>query len=96
MTAQDIRNLVDAGIKEFGTHSYFDKGPDEVMDTNAIVEHLNQLPVEQTKAILIELLDDDTEDERYKTLLSFMLMDMQTIPQDRWDELMDSKLEEVF
>lgn len=36
-TVEQIVKEMNAGIKEFGRYSFFDKGPDEVMDLSPVI-----------------------------------------------------------
>lgn len=52
-------------LKEFGTYSYNDKGPDEVMDMSTHINKLKALPVEECKSVLLELAEGDRYEEMF-------------------------------
>ncbi len=57
-----IKEDLHSAIKDFGEYSFFDKGPDEVMDIDSIVTELEKLPLNQIGKILSSILD---EEEKY-------------------------------
>lgn len=94
MTAQDILTELDEALKEFGTYSFDDKGPEEVMNLDGIVNTLNAMDVKEVVDILETV---SAASDRAKTLVEHLLMDMQDIPDERWDALMESpKLASMF
>jgi len=54
-----IKEELHSAIKQFGEYSFFDKGPDEVMDINSIVIELEKLPLNQIGKILSSILDEE-------------------------------------
>ncbi len=88
MDAKEIIKQLEDALKEFGTYSFDDKGPSEVMDLSSIVADLNAQPV----ADVVKTLEVVSEaSHRGSTLVSHILMDMQDIPDERWDALMSSE-----
>jgi hypothetical protein len=51
-TAADIMKKIDEAIKMFGSYSFDDKGPDEVMDIDSITAKLKGKPVKEIGTIL--------------------------------------------
>jgi len=56
--AIEIISMLDKAIQKFGTYSYDDKGPYEVMNIDAIVKNLQGKPVKEIGKILSEVLDN--------------------------------------
>lgn len=56
ITAQECSELIDKAIKSFGEHSYYDKGPTEVMDFKYITDKLMNMSGQQIADMLVELI----------------------------------------
>lgn len=53
----DFCKRINDAIKKFGSYSFMDKGPDEVMDMTKIVNKLSKLDIETIAGILTQCLD---------------------------------------
>ena len=58
ITAQTILGQLKVALRKFGEHSFFDKGPYEVMDFDGIVKSLGAMEPEAAIAILQEVLKE--------------------------------------
>jgi len=56
LSAEFIKNIKEA-LKRFGSYSFLDKGPDEVMDISNIVNKLSNLDIKTIGTILTQCLD---------------------------------------
>lgn len=45
-------DMLDAALAEFGEYSYYDRGPDEVMDVSALAESIQGLPDAEIRDVL--------------------------------------------
>ena len=52
---KEIRTKIREAIKEFGTYSYEDKGPHDVMDVGELEDKLKKLPGAELKIVFNEL-----------------------------------------
>ena len=63
MNAKDLKEKIKkqlhSAIKDFGEYSFFDKGPDEVMDINSIITELKDLPLIEIGGIFSEILNEE-------------------------------------
>ena len=57
ITAEEINVLIQEGIRKFGEHNYFDKGPHESMDFPAIKERFDDMTPQQVADVLAEVRD---------------------------------------
>lgn len=91
MTANEIRKQLTEALDEFGRYTFRDKGADEVMDVASIVNALNAMPVPDVIAVLEDVYK--TEDDGYgEQLVSDIIMHMDDVPEERWNELMKSDI----
>lgn len=74
-------------LKRFGTYSFDDKGPVEVMDLEELIDEIRQLPVEDAVAVLQTLDASEEYEGRASTLASELIAGMQD-----WDELFEQDL----
>ncbi len=76
--------LEDIGIalKSFGTYSFDDKGPTEVMDVDSIVEKFRSLSVNEAGKAILALAQSKKHGGRGEYLASTILCEMQD-----WDDL---------
>ena len=59
ITAKACKQAIKKALKEFGAYSYFDKGPDEVMDLTPFVSSFRKLTNKDRVKILKELARSD-------------------------------------
>ena len=74
ITAEEIINDMNLALKEFGTYSFMDKGPDEVMNLDPIVDELlDWHSIEEIAEILKTVSKYNEYGERLsETLVSWM------------------------
>lgn len=53
--AKEILTKIREAVKEFGTYSYEDKGPYEVMDVGELEAKLRELPADEMKIVFNEV-----------------------------------------
>ena len=70
-------------LKRFGTYSFDDKGPSEVMDIDRLVRKLRVMPVAEATSVLLELASCNEYDGRSNELASVLVSEL-----DDWDELL--------
>lgn len=87
--AADIIAKLDAAIKKFGTYSYDDKGPDEVMNIDAIMKVLQVRPIAEIGRILSEVLDAYPVYGRASRLVNCLIGEFDYLPEEEFDELFD-------
>jgi hypothetical protein len=86
--------LTELGIalKRFGTYSFDDKGPSEVMDIDSLLEKFRAMPVEKAAEVLVELAASREHDGRGMWLASTLVGEMED-----WDELFEQPgIEEIY
>ena len=85
-----IVNEVDEALKMFGTYTFSDKGPREVMDLDGIVDDMKQMHPEDAADVLCELLDmaqDDVNGDYLEHFVEAALVDLQDVDDGWWDIL---------
>lgn len=87
--AIEIISMLDKAIQKFGTYSYDDKGPYEVMNIDAIVKNLQGKPVKEIGKILSEVLDNYPVYGRASTLVNCIIGEFDYLPEEDFDELFD-------
>jgi len=87
--AIEIINKLDKAIQKFGTYSYDDKGPYEVMNIDAIVKNLQGKPVKEIGKILSEVLDNYPVYGRASTLVNCIIGEFDYLPEEEFYELFD-------
>lgn len=89
MTSQEIIKQLEVALRKHGTYQFVDKGADEVMDVIEIENALNALPVEEVVTTLETVAKHDNYGEM---LVQSILLGMQSVEEERWDELMKSEI----
>lgn len=74
-------------LKRFGTYSFDDKGPNDVMDIEELTREIRRLPVVDAVAVLQAINTSEKYEGRASTLASNLIVDMQD-----WDELLEQDL----
>ena len=63
MNAKDLKEKIikqlHSAIKEFGEYSFFDKGPDEVINIDSIITELEDFPLIEIGGIFSEILNEE-------------------------------------
>ena len=75
---------IGVALKRFGTYSYDDKGPHEVMDVDSLEEKMRSLSAQDAGDVILELAKSKKHDGRGEYLASTLLCNMQD-----WDELFE-------
>lgn len=89
-SATDIMSQIDKAIEMFGSYSFDDKGPWEVMDINSIKKNLSTKSIKEIAAILSEILDNYSNYKRATSVVGCILGEFDSLPEDEFDELLDS------
>jgi hypothetical protein len=89
-TAADIMKKIDEAIKMFGSYSFDDKGPDEVMDIDSITAKLKGKPVKEIGSILSEILDNYSDSKRALRFVECIIGEFDYLPEDEFTELLES------
>jgi hypothetical protein len=88
-SANDIMSQIDNSIERFGSYSFDDKGPWEVMDINSIKKNLSTKSIKEIGAILSEILDNYSNYERARSVVGCILGEFDSLPESEFDELLD-------
>jgi hypothetical protein len=79
--AEECMHFLKVAIKKFGEYTFFDKGPDEVMNIHAMAKNFRSVSPDHA----VETFKDILKDENYgRKLVSAILVHLQD-----WDELWD-------
>jgi hypothetical protein len=89
-TAADIMKKIDEAIKRFGSYSFDDKGPDEVMDIDSITVKLKGKPIKEIASILSEILDNYSDSKRALRFVECIIGEFDYLPEDEFTELLES------
>lgn len=87
ITSKQILDELQSALKEFGTYSFDDKGPDEVMNLLPIITELKSLTAKQAGLILKEVAS--SKNERGKRLAESLVSDLDRMPDEWFDELLE-------
>lgn len=80
---KELDKDIKEALKLFGTYSYFDKGAEEVMDTDKWVEWVESLSRKDAIEFGKYLIENDKKDGRYEHFIETALYN--AMP-DMWDE----------
>lgn len=72
ITAKEIISKLEEALRQFGEYSYYDKGPHEVMDTEAIAIELMSMPAKTAGEVLAGVGEHQHGEELARSLLSNM------------------------
>jgi hypothetical protein len=89
LDAIEIINKIDAAIQKFGTYSYDDKGPYEVMNIDEIINNLKTKPIKEIGKILSEVLDNYPDQRRASYFVNTIIGEFDYLPEEEFDELFD-------
>ena len=84
ISAKVILKKLDEALKMFGTYSYYDKGPDEVMNVMSIANELKELTAKEAGEILKEVGNA----EHGEHLRDCLANCMDNVKDDKWFEEM--------
>ncbi len=82
--AQHCLDEIGISLKRFGTYSYDDKGPHEVMDVDTLEEKFRTLTATDAGEVILKLAQSKKHKGRGEYLASTLLCNMQD-----WDELFE-------
>jgi len=82
--AEECLDEISAAVKQFGTYSYDDKGPGEVMGVDKLVRKFRELDVKAAAHSLRILGNSPRQDGRGERLASCIIGEMED-----WDELFE-------
>jgi hypothetical protein len=85
LTTECLTALGDA-LKQFGEYAFDDKGPHEVMDTDALVLSFRKLPAVEAAKVLLEISNSKKYKGRGSYLASSLVGEMQD-----WDALFEQE-----
>lgn len=85
-----IMSEIDKAIKKFGEYSFDDKGPWEVMNFDSIVKDLKDKSMKEIGSILSEVLDHYSNQNRAMETVSCIISELDYLPEDQFDELLNS------
>jgi len=75
ITSKEIVEEIKEAISMFGSYTYGDKGPQEVMDIDSIVDRLKELPVEDIITVLTEVRQRSGDAEPFLTVVAYSLQE---------------------
>ena len=79
-------------LKQFGTYSFDDKGPHEVMYIDPLLAKFRVLPATEAARVLVELSESPEHSGRGNYLASTLVGEMED-----WDELFEQPgIEEIY
>jgi hypothetical protein len=80
---------IDKAIQKFGTYSYDDKGPHEVMNMNDIIKFLKNKPLKEIGKILSEVLDNYSNYSRASYFVNTVIGEFDYLPEEEFEQLLD-------
>jgi hypothetical protein len=92
--AIELIGKIDKTIQKFGTYSYDDKGPYEVMNMKEIMIGLQVKPITEIGKILSEVLDNYPVYGRAHSFVCCVIGELDYLPEEEFDKLFD--LDERF
>lgn len=84
LTAQDLIDDIETGMREFGRYHYYDKGPVEVCDIVSLTSKLRDMHPNEVADILIAVMPHE-HGAKYVSEVLLILDDW-----NHWEELMDA------
>jgi len=87
--ATAIIKKIDAAINKFGTYNFDDKGPGEVMNMKEIMIGLQSKPIKEIGKILSEVLNGYPNYERAHRFVCCVIGELDYLPEEDFDELLD-------
>ena len=75
-------------LKEYGNYTFWDKGPQEVMDIDKWVSEMKDLSANKAKEFLEKVYDYSKEGSK---VANCIISDLEDMPDDWWDELMSGE-----
>jgi hypothetical protein len=88
--ASFIIDKLDYAIKQFGSYTFEDKGPDEVIDIPSIKNKLSNKPIKEIAKILSEVLDNYPNYGHASSLVNYIIGEFDNLSDEDFEELLDS------
>lgn len=88
--AKDIMLKTDEALDRFGKYSFEDKGPWEVMDITSLTNQLKDKTAKDVGSILSKVLDNYNNQNYAKSVVGCIIGQLDSMPEDWFDELLDS------
>jgi len=85
-----IMKKIDTAIEMFGSYSFDDKGPYEVMDIKSIIKDLSAKSLKEMSDILSEVLDNYSNYDRALSVVNTIIGEFDYLPEDEFDDLLNS------
>ena len=85
MTPEDVLIKITETLTRFGTYSFDDKGPHEVMDIFSITNYIKSLSKEKAAKFLKEIVDSEGYSNRNKKVANSIVGDCDDMS-DEWFE----------
>ena len=94
ITVQEIQKQIKDAVKTFGSYSYVDKGPGEVMNMSSIVSPLKTMSPREVGAILVELL----KTAHGRIFVEYVVGDFDRMPAQWVEELLafDKRIKDCY
>ena len=90
MTAENILEKLTEALTRFGTYSFDDKGPYEVMNITPITNYVKTLSKEDAATIIKEVIDAEGYSNRNKALADAIAGECDDMPEDWFDYVLEN------
>ena len=90
MTAENILEKLTEALTRFGTYSFDDKGPYEVMNITPITEFVKTLSKEDAATIIKEVIAAEGYSNRNKVLADAIAGECDDMPEDWFDYVLEN------
>lgn len=90
MTAENILEKLAEALTRFGTYSFDDKGPYEVMNIAPIARFVKTLSKEDAAAIIKEVIEAEGFSDRNKELANTIAGECDDMPEDWFDYVLEN------
>lgn len=99
--ALNIMKEIDCALSEFGSYTFKDKGPDEVMYISNIKKRLEKKSIREIASILTEVLDNynsvyaNIKYDHANSVVNCLIDEFNSLPEEEFEELLsyDSRFE---
>lgn len=86
ITSADIIKQLTEALEKFGTHAFYDKGPDEVMNIDMISIELKTMTAEEVGTILKEVAQSNPHGQN---LIDCIIQDLDTELDDWFEKVIE-------
>jgi len=83
-----IESLKEA-LETFGTYTFDDKGPDEVMDTDKITDRLSKLTAKEAGEVLKRVRETPMKGKRSEHLADYLANMLDEMPEEWFEEMLE-------